>query len=215
MDIDVQQQVVERLSELPEHVREAILSVDLEKRAQEIGARHQLHIDQVGALGDAATFLLLGLTEPEDFASGLTSTLGIPADIAETLATEVGNEIFLPIREAMKVALEETEPVITPTVPPESAQVPNTQSLAVNTPPLAVPTSTPAKPGISQTTSVAIKTPVQSTPIAFSAADNMLTQKTILTPLVAPTTPLPTTPAPTEITTVPTYKTDPYHEPVE
>lgn len=106
MEEDVQKQIEARLAELPADVQNAIGSSDLEAKLNAIGAKHQLHIDQIGYLQDETLLVMLGFADPTEFAPQLESNLKVPKAIAETLAREVTEEIFVPIRESMKTFTE-------------------------------------------------------------------------------------------------------------
>ena len=106
MEEDLQKQIEERLAELPADVQNAIASSDMEQKLNAIGAKHHLHIDQIGYLQDETLLIMLGFAEMSTFAEALTKALGVPAEEGKALAEEVSNQIFVPIRESMKAFAE-------------------------------------------------------------------------------------------------------------
>ena len=52
--------IEKRLAELPEDIRQAVLSVEWEAKVQQLGAKEGLHIDQVGALALVDVLGLVG-----------------------------------------------------------------------------------------------------------------------------------------------------------
>ena len=186
-ETETQTKITERLAELPDDVREAILSSEFEKKVQAIGARHQLHIDQVGKLGDETMLVMLGFTNTADFVGNVAEHVGVSREQASTVATDINNDILGAIRESLKKFSEQP-------APPASSTPPAVASVSVT--PATPPTTTPKPP----------------MPLAPHPHDLMLTEKTV----TAPATPLAsgeaTTPAPQKPVG---YKADPYREPPE
>src|SRR3989338_1030179 len=102
MEEDLQKQIEERLAELPADVQNAIAASDMEQKLNAVGAKHHLHIDQIGYLQDETLLIMLGFAEMSTFAEALGKALSVPAEEAKMLAEEVSNQIFVPIRESMK-----------------------------------------------------------------------------------------------------------------
>ena len=102
MEQTLEAQVEKRLAELPEDVRAAVLGADLDKHIQEIGATHQLHIDQIGVLSDEVLLAMLGFTELDKLSESIAAQAHIDAATAEKVAQDVSEHVFLPIRESME-----------------------------------------------------------------------------------------------------------------
>jgi hypothetical protein len=169
MDNNLAGQIEQRIAELPEDVRSAVLSVEWETKVQAIGARNKLHIDQTGALGDATLMAMLGFFELSQFPGRIAEELKVPPDKAATLAKEVSDEVFMSIRESLKKLSGGTK---------ESAPPPQT-------PPKPIPPPPPPKPPLPKPD--------------LSAADNMLRGKTVSLPSQPPPKPVappPPVPAP-------------------
>ncbi|OGG44333.1 hypothetical protein A2841_04130 [Candidatus Kaiserbacteria bacterium RIFCSPHIGHO2_01_FULL_48_10] len=104
---ETQQLIRERLAQIPKEVRDAINAVDLRPRLQKITEKYQLHIDQAGVLENETLFVMLGLEAPNDFPGNITRELKIPAAQAQLITTSVNEEIFMPIREALRKMFEQ------------------------------------------------------------------------------------------------------------
>ena len=96
------EQLEEKFNSLPENVRKTLTSVDVEERLLSIGRAHKLHLDIIGELADETGLVMLGLTHPRNYVVHLSERLGIPNDEAVALARDVNEQIFSPIREALK-----------------------------------------------------------------------------------------------------------------
>jgi hypothetical protein len=205
MDLDLQQRVQKRLTELPQDVQAAIHSSDLAQKVQAIGKKNNLHVDQMGKLEDEVYLVMLGFADPGEFADTLAAELGVTSAQAASVANEVGNEIFMPIRASMqewsesKIVQDDAALVSTAlgtkkdTVSPQepSATVPNAP-LVSKIPPLP---STPPP--------ATAPTPAPATAVDLTAAEAMLAEKKV------------TAPQKTEVPKPQQYKADPYREPVE
>lgn len=236
MDQDLTKKIQARLEELPEDIRKAVQSADVGKKIQELGTKHALHLDQIGNLGDEIYMVMLGFTDPAEFAENLAKELNLPKEKAGALAQDVGTSLFVPIRESMQEFMEERalhEAVLEEGKAPAVQTTPAVSAAKITTPP---PPATPRPPVVPapalQKPPVAAPPPVvPPKPIEAHPADLMLTQKTVsvapqapkpqsITPATpvppkpaapaAPVTPKPATPPPPAPQP---YKTDPYREP--
>lgn len=125
---DIEKQIEARLAELPEDVRNAVLSADLPAQLQEIGRRNNLHIDQIGKLQDETMLVMLGFFGLDQFDEQLTEQLGISPEAATALAQDVSTTIFVPIRESMKGLIEGEKDAPTAPVAMPTAETTLTQS---------------------------------------------------------------------------------------
>ncbi|MDB5225653.1 MAG: seg [Candidatus Adlerbacteria bacterium] len=229
MEQNLEAQVQKRLAELPQDVRDAIQSVDLSKKVQAIGQKQGLHIDQIGDLEDETILIMLGFAEPKEFVDQLVATLLVTPAQADAIASDVADDIFMPIRESMKawaekkrggeelpasapaaVSVPQPEPASTPQVVMPSAAKPVLEPAAPEAPvevvavaPLLTPISVGPKPAVVPD---------------LMAAEVMLSEKKVSTP-IAPSSPSPAVAPAASPATDPTlpqnYKADPYREPVE
>ncbi|MAG12509.1 hypothetical protein CL630_01725 [bacterium] len=102
LSTDTQNIIQNQFKTLPKDVQEAILSVDLRKNLQIITEKHNLHVDQAGALENETLFIMLGLEHPRDYIRNIMRELDIDTSAAKKLATDVNEQIFRPIRESLK-----------------------------------------------------------------------------------------------------------------
>jgi hypothetical protein len=219
MDTDPRQQIEQRMAELPEDIKEAVLSSQLGEHLRAIGQKHNLHVDQIGALEDEAMLVMLGFFEPESFSEQIARELNIPLADATAIASEVNEQAFLPIRESMKRFTEArrseikpvlAEPAQTPVISPVTAPTGFAQAPVAPPPPATTqpnpitPPSAPIttgfgqvaampKPPIPQAQPAPVSIPPTS-PAPMSTAEQMLTEPTVAKPI---------------------YKADPYREPLE
>src|SRR4051812_21420123 len=101
MENDVQAQVEERLAQLPSNVREAIVDSGFEEKVRTIGQKQNLHVDQIGLLGDETTLVMLGFVKPDAFQGQLVEQLRLSPQQAQAIAGEINTTILLPIRESL------------------------------------------------------------------------------------------------------------------
>jgi hypothetical protein len=192
--------IEDRVKKLPPEVRDVLASDELHKKIVGIGEKHHLHIDQIGVLEDEVVLVMMGLANPGDLAEELTKQSSLELPKAEEVVADVSQEIFLPIREAMK-KFAESNVAEKSVVMPSAASVTNT-----------APTPTPIPP-ILATPAPAPTTPVPAIkPAEIHAADLMLSEPTMsMPPKPALTTPASKVEAPNPAP----YKADPYREPPE
>lgn len=101
---------LEKLYEtLPKNVQEAISSVAIAEKIQEIAKKNGLHIDEAGIVSDEATMVMLGIEHPNDFIDGLKNKLKLPQEKIVALAKDVDKEIFEPIKESLMKIYQEQE----------------------------------------------------------------------------------------------------------
>ena len=101
---------LEKLYEqLPENVQEAISSVAVSEKLQEIAKRNDLHIDEAGIVSDEVTMVMLGIENPKDFVDELQNKLKLPREKVVKLAKDVDKEIFETIRESLRKMYESEE----------------------------------------------------------------------------------------------------------
>lgn len=207
MDENLKKEIEFRFAELPEDVQRAITSAEVGKKIQEVAAKHQLHVDQVGALHDEVYMAMLGFTDIGEFAKNISTHANIPPEKAEEVAADVGTALFIPIRESMQDFMAQR--ALQDALVAENAE-------EKEAPSQAAPLPTPPKPTSASSAATAITPTAQNNP---HPADVMLSQKTIsVAPPSAPvTTPaVAANPKPSEKPTTPQpYKADPYREPIQ
>ena len=96
------EQINERFQMLPSSVQDIVLSAEVADAIKEIANKNQLHIDTAGLLNEEITYVMVGAEKSVDFIKNLKIHLRLPEDKANTVARDVNEKIFLPIREALK-----------------------------------------------------------------------------------------------------------------
>ncbi|MBI4118006.1 MAG: hypothetical protein HY455_00470 [Parcubacteria group bacterium] len=87
---------------LPENVKEAYSSVGVTEQIENIGKKYNLHVDKIADLNDEVGWVMIGATHPKDFVGKIADRLGVDAGSAHTIATDINEQIFRPIRESLK-----------------------------------------------------------------------------------------------------------------
>ena len=97
------QQVREAYKNAPVAVRNAFNSPKTTQVVLGLQTKHQLHVDTAGTIGVQLGYLLLGLITPVDFYNGLISN-NLAEPIARDIIDTINREVFLPLREQMRLA---------------------------------------------------------------------------------------------------------------
>lgn len=87
---------------LPERVQDALFGIDSIEILAKIYAKHSLHVDQADELARQTGYIMLGLTEPADFARTLSQKLGLSDEKAQEIIRDINEKIFAPIQEELK-----------------------------------------------------------------------------------------------------------------
>lgn len=99
-------EIKERFEKLPEVVKSAITSADIEKRLRALADTHKLHVDQWQTLETEVMLTLLGIEKVEEIEHNIGKELGVTSDMAHALAASINQIVFEPIREELERQLE-------------------------------------------------------------------------------------------------------------
>ncbi|TSC68383.1 MAG: metalloproteinase, extracellular matrix glycoprotein VMP23 [Parcubacteria group bacterium Gr01-1014_72] len=94
-------------AKVPASVKQAVTSVDVAQKLQEIGQTFGLHIDQIGAVASESGLLMVGLTHPGDFIGHLETRLRTSREKATLIGKAVNEGVFREIRDALHEIHEE------------------------------------------------------------------------------------------------------------
>ena len=94
--------IQKKFKNLPQDLRDAILSVDTANIIQSIAKKHVLTIDKMGKLADEIGLLMLGITHPKNFISNLEKKLGINSETIKKITEEINIQIFAKVRRSLK-----------------------------------------------------------------------------------------------------------------
>ncbi len=134
-----EQELRNAFEDLPPGLRQSLSSVDTANAIESVAKRHLLHVDQMASLASESGLVLLGLTHPADFVANIARRLRLPEDQAKEIARDVSAEIFVRVRDSLRMLHEDVKPHkenIEPRIPNiEKAQNSNIQNIKQSQPP--------------------------------------------------------------------------------
>lgn len=95
------QQYNQIFDKLPQEIKDVVASLEVSNRIWKIGENHKLHIDKIGIMHDLARDVMMGIVASKNFVQGLQDELEISALDAASLARDIDDEIFRPIKATM------------------------------------------------------------------------------------------------------------------
>jgi hypothetical protein len=162
---NLDKQMQERFAQLPKVVQQAITSADVQKHLRELADAHKLHLDQWAILENEVMLALLGFEPVEALASNIEKEVHVDASTAQSLARDISQIVFIPVRKQLEAELQH----------PDSVTAHDTTA---QTAPQAAATSTPAQfAGPAQTTPQPVVTQVPA-PMAISESTAATVQPT-------------------------------------
>ncbi len=119
-----QEQLEEKFKDLPDDLKDALVSVENADIIQGVGHKYKLHVDQMGELADETGLVMLGLTRPGQFMDNLTKRLHISTELAKNIVREIDDQIFKPVKTSLQKVrgfeVEGPAPAPDQTAPPAS-----------------------------------------------------------------------------------------------
>jgi hypothetical protein len=221
--IYTKEEMQKHIDTLPTEIKNLLYSTEEEIIVQKVGLDNRLHLDQVSMLMAVTNDVMAGFLDTKEYPKALMESLDVDEVKANTIAKAVDDMLFDKIRDAMKKAYAEATatPTIPSSNPPAMDMAPAIPGKSVVMPSAMVAsaaTPTPVTPAVPLSTDMQIDAPAGSVPAQTAApvpqmpeADVMLREPTVSLPSVA----TPSVPATTKIEPAPTYKADPYREPIE
>lgn len=232
MQIHSAEEAKRRFDTLPPEIKEILYSPEMAFAVQQVGQKNHLHIDQIDFLNTETGQVLLGFVDVKDFTTELAENLNINNLMAETIAKDIDEMLFVKIRDAMKKVYEEGKklaPITSSPTPVVSlSKLPPLEPRPTSSQP--TPAITPAPTAPSAPVSAPATTPVVPQPLVpakptiplaptMAQAQTMLSQKTVeIAPQAAGQAKSPANPASNTTPQPPmpgNYKKDPYREPAE
>lgn len=205
MDYDYET-IEAKMKSLPDDVQEAMVSFDTAKKVEEVGKKYGLAIDQIGALGDVTSYVMLGLVPGKNFVPTLMKKGEIDEKKATEIAKDIDGEIFQKIRESLRKieAAREAEEN-----KKENADLAQAGGISVEKSGASedvVSTNQPAGAAISKAATLnAIENPPAFVDRLLTGTSTSVNETVVKTAAPAPQTP-PVPPKP---------RIDPYREPIE
>ncbi len=99
----------EHIAKLHPAVLEAIKESNWGEALHGIGKKFNLHVDEMGGLENETLFVMIGISEPEEFIGNIMKNVGFEQAKATDVAREINLHIFIPIREIIKKKLNRSE----------------------------------------------------------------------------------------------------------
>ncbi len=103
---DTEKILAEQMRDLPQALRDAITSPEVEEKLRILTQRHHLHIDQSATLENEVVLGLMGFTSLYTFADTLVEELGLSREAAIALAEDLSREVFEPVHDQLRRATE-------------------------------------------------------------------------------------------------------------
>ena len=98
---ELERQIEIAFLRLPPELQEIVGNGKWIDASQEISKRNGLNIPQMGQVQNEIMLVLLGVVHPDKFLWDIKSTLNLPTEKVEKLIKEIGDAIFIPIREEL------------------------------------------------------------------------------------------------------------------
>lgn len=92
---------MERFESLPNDLKTALTSEEVDASIQEVAKKHFLHIDQTGELADETGLVMLGLTRTDEYINNLKERLGVPQQKAAEIAKDIDENVLRPIKTSL------------------------------------------------------------------------------------------------------------------
>lgn len=101
---------MERFESLPDDLKTALTSEEVDASIQGVAKKHFLHIDQTGELADETGLVMLGLTKTDEYINNLKERLGVQQQKAAEIAKDIDENVLRPIKTSLiKMHDESTE----------------------------------------------------------------------------------------------------------
>lgn len=101
----------QRFDSLPQNIKEAIYSAEMEEALSSVGNKYRLHIDQLSILEAEVSAMLLGFTEPKDFQEIVEERLHLSSAESKDIVENLNTQFFEKIRGSLKQESEQTQTV--------------------------------------------------------------------------------------------------------
>ena len=116
--------VQEKMRNLPRDLRDIIFSEDMVTKMKAVAKHYGISIEQLGGLDTATNDVILGIVHPKDYINELSKNLNIDTDVARSIAKEINEQIFAPLRESLKSVHDIKEAGTAPQPTPQPALAP-------------------------------------------------------------------------------------------
>jgi len=152
----LEESVAEVMANLPAPIRSFIARGDARAAAAGIRNKYQLHVDAAGVVEREMLLLLAGLEPQSEFVASLAQEAQLDQETIERIVNDINVQIFVPLREQIRIATDLNPSATSNPVPPASSgQQPTEQRPAGipagwTPPPAPSPRITPPQQGAPQ-----------------------------------------------------------------
>lgn len=94
--------IYKKIKSLPQDIQDAYFSDDFAQKILDIGKKNGLTMDKVGIFGDEIRNVMLGIIQTSDFIKNIADGLDIDKEKAKSMAEEVNQQIFQPIKASLR-----------------------------------------------------------------------------------------------------------------
>ncbi|MGC9602431.1 MAG: hypothetical protein ABSE76_01670 [Minisyncoccia bacterium] len=206
---------------LPPEVKALLYSPQMDAVIQQIGTKHQLHIDQIGELESEVAAAMIGISQLQELPQNISDTLEVDMTKSNAIVADINLLLLDKIRDAMKKTDNGKSVIVSSAMAASAAAPAGAPSAPIAPTPAPAPLSTDMQIDAPATSAPAkAATPAPQMP----EADVMLSEPTVSLPPVAKspegevkkvdTGAMPAPVAP-KINPAPAYKADPYREPID
>lgn len=101
MNEETQKIIEDQMATLPPEIKTILADFDWATKANELGAKYQLHIDQIGALQTEILMVLIGIVPPDEFENEIKTHLNLPQEKIPQIVNDANEMIFKPVRQAL------------------------------------------------------------------------------------------------------------------
>lgn len=146
-DSQLQAQLHERLEQLPQVVKAAIASSDIEGNLRKLADTHKLHLDQWQSFENEVMLAILGIQRVEDLEQNIKKEAGVNDDVARALSLDVNRIVFEPIRLQLERNLEHPDAqaaVVSGTEAARTQALDEAHAEAMSSAPAVTPATPPA-----------------------------------------------------------------------
>ncbi len=103
-DTNIHLMIKKRFAKLPPKLQEAITSTEVVEKLRLLSKKYKLLLDKGQILENETYMVLLGIEQAEKYEENLKKELEISAEDAKKISNDVARDIFLSIRNLLKIA---------------------------------------------------------------------------------------------------------------
>lgn len=102
MEYLTDEQILEKLDNLPQDLMDAVFGFETRKIIIGIGEKYKLGADKISELENETGMVIVGFTHPSDFIPNLIQRLGVDGETAGKIIEDVNAQIFAKVKESLE-----------------------------------------------------------------------------------------------------------------